>query len=222
MSPWSAISVRRNLLKLIVLLWLPHAASGEEPGFIFAYKDPNAVKFEVRKARKLERQGGFYVAESFAGRTERLDAFHVRGTIDLASLQPANFKAPDDLANAKASEARAEATAKKHPELASHVAPYLAQLRAEIARAERGEKKIDGRWMTAAQAAALYAHEESTVKRGVLTLKNGTSYRDVEIVSVNKQELRIMHADGAAKVPLHLVPEEFQREYLKNVPTEKK
>lgn len=192
-------------------------ATAEEPGHVLTYKVPGGFKFEVRKVRTLERVEGFYVARLFSGKTERFDAFSVGGTVDLGALQLANLRQGDDLAQAKIMEQRTAAVIKQHPLLAPQVAPYLSTLRADIARAERGERKLDGQWLTAEQVAEKYAREQGTVKRGELKLRNGTSYRDVEVVSVNQQELRIMHADGAAKIPMSLVPESFQREYLKSV-----
>jgi hypothetical protein len=196
-------------------------AAAEEPGHVFTYKVPGGFKFEVRKVRTLERVEGFYIARLFSGTTERFDAFNVGATVDLGALQLSNLRQTDDIAQAKAVEQRTAVVIKQHPALAPSVAPYLTTLRADIARAERGERKFDGQWLTAEQVAEKYAREQTTVKRGELKLRNGTSYRDVEVVSVNKQELRIMHSDGAAKIPMHLVPEEFQRKYLKSAPAAK-
>jgi hypothetical protein len=209
------LSAFRGLLIIGFLAGAAAAAEPEQLGHVFTYKSPGGFKFEVRKVRELERVEGFYTARLFNGTTERFDAFNVGGVVDLRQLTSAEFRQAADLAEAKALEQRTAAVIKHHPLLAPHVAPHLARLRADIARAERGERKIEGRWMTAQQVAEMNAGEQSTVKRGVLKLRNGTSYRDVEIVSVNKQELRIMHADGAAKIPMHLVPEDFQREFLK-------
>ncbi len=201
-----------RILLLPVLLGMPWAAFGAEAGFIFIYNDPLGP--EVRKVRKLERVEGFYVARSFSGGTERVDAFRVWAVIDLASLQPTQFDSGDDLANARALELRTKTAVQQNPLLARHLTAPLAQLRTEIERAERGEKKIEGKWLTAEQVAALRKGQQSTITRGTLRLRNGTTYRDVEIVSVNPQELRIFHADGAAQVPMQQVPEEFKRKYL--------
>lgn len=207
-----------GLLIILCFAGVGAAAEPEKFGQVFTYKVPGGFKFEVRKVRELKRVEGFYTARLFDGATERFDAFNVGGVVDLGQLNVAEFREATGLAEAKALEQRTAAVIKQHPLLAPHVAPHLATLRADIARAERGERKFEGRWLTPQQVAERYANAPSTVKRGVLNLRNGTSYRDVEIVSVNKQELRIMHADGAARIPMHLVPEDFQRKYLQPAP----
>jgi hypothetical protein len=200
----------RLLLSASLFLLLASAALAES-GHLLIIKDPSGGPGTVRKVQKLERKGGFYLSQTFSGKTERFDAMSVGQTIDLSSFEPQRFDGQEDISAAKGAELRALDAIKKYPVLANDLAAPLAQLRKEIGRAENGEKKLAGTWLTKEQVAALNAPKHSTINRGSLRLKNGTTYDNVDIVSANPQELRITHTNGAATIPLALVPEEFMK-----------
>lgn len=185
-----------------------------EPGFIVVIKDTSGGAPTLRKVQKLERKGGFYVLQSAGKAPERFDAMNIGAAIDLSAFEPTTFDDPEDIQRAKAIDTATDASAKRYPQFAAQLAPYQAQLRREIERAERGEKKIDGKWLSPQEIATVYKGKKSTVNRGTLYLKNGTSYENVEILSATPQELRILHANGAATIPLDQVPEEFIKKNL--------
>lgn len=185
-----------------------------EPGYVIVIRDSGATTTDIRKVKKLDRTGGFYVSQSFAGKSERIDALNVAATVDLGALEAPNLKDPDDIAAAKALESRTRTALKQYPLMAPHLTAALTQLRSDIERAERGERKIAGAWISSENVAA---PKRSTINRGTLFLKNGTAYHDVDIVSANSRELRITHSSGVATVPLSQVPEEFIKKNLPSV-----
>lgn len=208
----------------LLLLWiafglLPSHGAEPDSGHLLVIKDPITKQAKVQLVQKWNRVPGSPSATAVgeSGRPMKIDTMALLWQVDLATLEHPNFLTADDLGPAKKAAAAAAVGLERFPQTASHVAGPLARLRADIVRAEKGDKKLKGQWYTPVQWAALQEKNRSTISRGTLVLKNGTRYRDVDITSATPKELRIMHADGAAVIPMSEVPVEFQREYLKNL-----
>lgn len=208
------IPPRRLLLSAAVSIVLASSAIAGETGHILVIKDSISSHVTIRKVPKAERKGGFFMLQSANGTTERLDAMTVGYAVDLSSFEPQNLDGLEDLTKAKTLESNTNAAVKKYPTLATTLAPYQATLRKEIVRAEAGEHKIGGKWLSAAKVAEMSGAQKSTVNRGTLHLKNGTTYENVDIIAASPKEIKIVHASGAATIPLSLVPEEFIKKNL--------
>jgi hypothetical protein len=208
----------------VLLLWaafgplLSHGAE-VEPGNVLVIKEPISGEAKVRLLRKWNRLRGSPTATGVdeKGRPVTIDTMALLWTIDLASLEIPSYLNKDHLTAARNAAAAAAVGLKRFPQTGAYVTAPLARLQAEIVRAEKGDRKLKGQWYTPAQWAAFQEKNRSTISRGTLVLKNGTKYHDVDITSATPQELRILHADGAAVIPMSEVPVAFQREYLKNL-----
>lgn len=208
----------------LLLLWiafglLPSHGAEPDPGNVLVIKEPISGEAKVRLLRKWHRLRGSPTATGVdeKGRPVTIDTMALLWTIDMASLEIPSYLNRDHLAAAKKAAAAAAVGLKRFPQTGAYVTAPLARLHGEIARAERGDKKLKGQWYTPAQWAEFQEKNRSTISRGTLVLKNGTKYNDVDITSATPQELRIMHSDGAAVIPMSEVPVQFQREYLKNL-----
>jgi len=188
-------------------------------GHLVVVKEPISGEAKVRLLRRWQRVPGSPTAKAVGedGRPVAVDTMALLWQTDLASLDFPSFLTRAEIDDARRAAAAATAGLERFPQAAPHLTPLLTRLRAEIARAESGDRKLKGQWFTPAQWAQFQEKNKSTISRGTLVLKNGTRYHDVEIVAANPKELRIMHTDGAVVIPMSEVPVEFQREYLKNL-----
>jgi len=206
------------LLAVVFGPLLSHGAEAE-PGHLLVIKDAISKQPKLQLVRKWNRVPGSPVATAVGenGRLMSVDTMALLWTIDLASLEFPNFMNKEHLAAAKHAAAAATVGLDRYPQTGPYVAAPLTRLQTEIARAEKGDRKLKGQWYTPAQWAQFQEQSKSTISRGTLVLKNGTKYHDVDITSATPQELRILHSDGAAVIPMSEVPVAFQREYLKNL-----
>ena len=207
-----------SLLCAALFLQLSHGAD-PEPGNLLVIKDAISKQPRLQVVRKWKRVPGSPTATavSDSGAPVTIDTMALLWQVNLATLEHPNFLTAEDLGSAKKAAVAAAVGLKRYPQTGHYLTAPLARLRAEIARAEKGDRKLKGQWYTPAQWAALQERNRSTISRGTLVLKNGTKYHDVDITSATPKELRIMHSDGAAVIPMSEVPVEFQREYLKNL-----
>lgn len=221
MIPRSFPRLPMCLLPLLCAAFFPPLARGAEPepGNLLVIKDAISKQPKLQLVRKWNRVPGSPTATAVSegGTPVTIDTMALLWRVDLATLEHPNFMTPDDLGAAKKAVAAAAVGLERYPQTGSYVTAPLVRLRAEIARAEKGDRKLKGQWYTPVQWAEFQEKNRSTISRGTLVLKNGTKYHDVDITSATPRELRIIHADGAAVVPMSEVPVEFQREHLKNL-----
>lgn len=219
--PRSFPRLTMGLFLLLCAAFFPLLSRGAEPdpGHLLVIKDAISKQPRLQVVRKWTRVPGSPAATAVndKGAPVTIDTMALLWQVDLAALEYPNILTSDDLSEAKKLAASTATGLERFPQTAPYVAAPLTRLRADVGRAEKGDKKLKGKWYTPAQWAQFHEQNKGTISRGTLVLKNGTRYQDVEIITATPKELRIVHSDGAAVIPMAEVPVEFQKQYLKNL-----
>jgi hypothetical protein len=152
-----------------------------------------------------------------------MDIRAVYALVDYNKVGLEDVRNPADLKKLQDDQAKLEKTAKDFPAMDPWARPKAKELAKEIALYEKGQRKMEGQWLTAEEIRAreetAKAREElaklkslsnsNTASMGAVTTKQGKTYSNFEVTKVDDASIAIRHASGIARIPYKDMPEDL-------------
>ncbi len=191
-----------------------------KPGFLFYVTDygVTARLLEFTDFGDYKKEGIAIPVATKGGEVIKIPQDFVFDVVYFSEIFPEDIQTSEDITGLNAKIKKLSALQSKYPGSSQKLGEYVDQINGDIASFGAGKRKINGKWLSAAEVAAIEAKKQKDteeLKNKKVITKDGKVYSGVSDIEVKGNAVVVIYQSGIVRIPLDNISDETKSAYTR-------
>ncbi|MDD5260729.1 MAG: hypothetical protein PHD76_02675 [Methylacidiphilales bacterium] len=187
--------------------------AGPKPGFLFYVPDygVSARMLEFTDFGDYKKEGFFVPITTKDGQLLKVQQDFIFDVNYLPEIFPENIQTADDITKLDSKIKQLSDLQKKYPRYSENLGAYIEQIKDETTSFKGGKRKIDGKWLSPADVAAIELKRQSAPREDEgrkVSTRDGKMYSGVTSLEVRDHVVVVIYKSGIVNIPLDNISDE--------------